>query len=317
MISAKHSQIPTAGPGQNLGHGVVASESDAVDSSGWRVSRVDADRKINKSTIMKQYKLKPDQFADLKFNVEWSTREGPNGKPIPYRTYYYMEQEVEHRAWKLHGGPEAFDAYIDKLRSRRRIRPFLQPDSIASGTSAALDGAVAEDPWALSPALTRMKRKFPIWLWLRCNEALSGDEYSTAEAREGALKTALKQLGSYPPRPASSLPPSESVDALRSLLAAAPRRSDTYDVDCFENNVTGQLYYDWNVGYLERVLHALIDIMQQHGVDDQGWKIARWEVYDRSVKCLGGITLRRSNDETCWDDRREALVGESAQVTQI
>ena len=38
--------------------------------------------------------------------------------------------------------------------------------------------------------------------------------------------------------------------------------------------------FDWNRDYCNEVFHVLIEVVKEHGVGDEGWRSARWEVYD-------------------------------------
>ncbi len=100
---------------------------------------------------------------------------------------------------------------------------------------------------------------------------------------------------SYPVRPAAPLPSSPAVDALREVLAAAPklpRRSDQLGgpVEGLELKDIGwpvdTMWYEWGSGYLHRLFAALDALKEAHGMGEQGWATARWEVYETVRKHL-------------------------------
>ncbi len=136
------------------------------------------------------------------------------------------------------------------------------------------------------------------WLWKAYNDALDrhkndgwyGPEYyySRPRDREGLIASALKLAKTYPPRPAQPLPSSPSVDALRAVLADAPRIADVEwgkEVPGLAFSTTWHPEYDewysWTSEILQPIFEALIGVIEAHGVGDDGWASARWEVYDR------------------------------------
>jgi hypothetical protein len=152
----------------------------------------------------------------------------------------------------------------------------------------------------LPPILQAIRDCFPPgseWLWKRCNEVLDPDDPCSMdmELRERARVLGLVLdnprrgvLTPYPLRPPRSLVSSESVDKLRAILAQAPRvpkdgngedeivglvRHETWDPEW-------DVWYDWTKDYYNDVFQALIEVVKQHGDGDEGWALARWEVYD-------------------------------------
>lgn len=94
---------------------------------------------------------------------------------------------------------------------------------------------------------------------------------------------------SYPVRPAAPLPPSPAVDALREVLAAAPKLPERSDqlggpLEGLELKESGwpeeNMWYEWGSGYLRRLFAALDALTRAHGMGNQGWATARWEVYE-------------------------------------
>jgi hypothetical protein len=111
--------------------------------------------------------------------------------------------------------------------------------------------------------------------------------------RARVLELALNNPGEgtlipYPLRPSGSVPSTESVDNLREILARAPRiPEDGNGYDEIDGMVRYEtfhpewdVWYDWDVTYYDEVFQALIEVVKEHGVGDEGWASARWEVYD-------------------------------------
>jgi len=94
------------------------------------------------------------------------------------------------------------------------------------------------------------------------------------------------------------------VDVLRAVLDRAP--STHYDrppdegMDSHSNGFTGDVTYEWGIQYLGSLFAALIEVINQHGLGDDGWKNIRWEVYDKYAKCLGGIAY--NGEDMGWCD---------------
>jgi len=163
----------------------------------------------------------------------------------------------------------------------------------------------------LPPVLQSVKDRFPAgseWLWKTCNENLdpgwdSLDMELAERARILGLVLDNPRRGAlipYPLRPPpGSLAPSESVDKLRVILARAPRIPQShsgYDevpgMDRHEYwDPEWDVQYDWNSDYRNEILEALIGVVKQHGAGDNGWALARWEVYDTvSIRLSLGFT---------------------------
>ncbi|TFK84289.1 hypothetical protein K466DRAFT_496871 [Polyporus arcularius HHB13444] len=232
--------------------------------------------------------------------------------------YLYNERDVERRAWERHGGPEAFDAYLAKLRERHikkngKSAYFAQPASYEDPKDS-----VQYDHTIGSAALRRAKEEMAPWLWKAYNDALDrhkndgwyGPEYyySRPRDREGLIASALKLAKTYPPRPAQPLPSSPSVDALRAVLADAPRIADVEwgkEVPGLAFSTTWHPEYDewysWTSEILQPIFEALIGVIEAHGVGDDGWASARWEVYDRYAECLQ-VPISYDNYDKRWSD---------------
>ena len=192
-----------------------------------------------------------------------------------------------------------------------------------------------DDVWIVTPGLIRVKPQFPRWLWRTCNDALDKVGISdwdvenhglSKQQREKALTSALKTLvPDYPARPDSLLSPSRSVDKLRDVLDRAPKGTDDKDMESWEDGFSGETDYYWSNAYLEQLFQALIDVIEEHGIE--GWRNARWEVYDKvsdscdhmcwwsltlpvrqHAECLGGISYNE-REETLHDSAFAWLCG--------
>ena len=151
---------------------------------------------------------------------------------------------------------------------------------------------------AVSPILQDVKRRMEPWLWKECIAAINesnlmndhpGSAGLSKRVQEQVMQLALHDFAkSYPPRPKAPLPPSPTVDALRDILKDAPSYPTQEDWgNEFDNlDIGGDTWpdyetkYEWSKEFLGRVFHALRDIIEAHGMGDQGWASARWEVYE-------------------------------------
>jgi hypothetical protein len=109
-----------------------------------------------------------------------------------------------------------------------------------------------------------------------------------------ALSGNQGSLTPYPRRPSVPLASSESIDELRAVLERAPRVPEG---EGFGGDVPGMVVddgcwpdwdisYEWDGKYFDEVFRALIEVVKQHGVGNEGWASARWEVYDTVSICL-------------------------------
>jgi len=192
-------------------------------------------------------------------------------------------------------------------RKKTQHTSFRSHDTMRNNWKTGHMGLWKLDP--LPPILQAVKDRFPPgseWLWKRCNEVLypsqpySMDMKLTDRAR--ALGLALYNPG-WALRPSGSLVSSESVDKLRVILARAPQIPKDGD---WEDEIDGvvrfetwhpewDVWYDWDKTCYDTVFHALIEVVEQHGVGDEGWASAGWEVYDRvSIPFLSTVDANRS-----------------------
>ena len=93
-------------------------------------------------------------------------------------------------------------------------------------------------------------------------------------------------LGLYPSRPRETLAATPPVEALREILARAPELPEHLHAEGVVNGIyastdwaTGNSHHEWCDEYLADLYKALIEVIKSHGIE--GWKIIRWEVYDK------------------------------------
>lgn len=190
----------------------------------------------------------------------------------------------------------------------------------------------AVDQSVQTPTLLRLKSRFPGWLWDKCDKALripeSAEDYMlesfatyriNPQQRETALTLVIDNLPRglelYPPRPDDKLPASTSVDALRSVLEDAPMVSNgsvgvqKYLQHHFDG-FTGVSSFEWTEEYRSMIFDALIAVVNEHGLEEGGWKTVRWEVYDKvSLKLIQLLSLlsNASNRLVCGKYGRDLL----------
>jgi len=52
---------------------------------------------------------------------------------------------------------------------------------------------------------------------------------------------------------------------------------------------TGESSFSWAEKYRDKLLQALIDVIEEHGLGENGWKGVRWEVYDKYAEYIDGV----------------------------
>lgn len=132
------------------------------------------------------------------------------------------------------------------------------------------------------------------WLLDRCELALfevnQSDMGPSPTFWRNGLKAAVRDLPNYPRRSNPPANPSSSFTALYALLSNAPKREAEGPNMMFqEDNYPRQdeRHYFWSRAYITKIFEALIDIIRAHGVGDDGWRAARWLVYDKvSIQVL-------------------------------
>ncbi|TEB28901.1 hypothetical protein FA13DRAFT_1793739 [Coprinellus micaceus] len=107
-------KLPRKSPQKN-------KEADSVDESQWRPTSISAGATINRTNALQVYRLKKDHLDGLSYRMEEKEIMIPGGlKKV--QTFIYSERTIELQAWRLHGGPEGFEAYLQKLRTAHKLR---------------------------------------------------------------------------------------------------------------------------------------------------------------------------------------------------
>ncbi|KAF6752820.1 hypothetical protein DFP72DRAFT_903707 [Ephemerocybe angulata] len=242
-----------------------------LDESNWgRLLKVPPGEKINKDAAKKLYRLR-----------QTSVEVRPGLRP------------VEWMAWRRHGGPDGFQAYLDKLRKRyakshpgkefpvpRAYRPYV-------------------DILTPTPELVALKGKYiqkahgDEWLWDTCSVKLFGHRnYGKL------LVTAFRKLPS-------------------GLLGEAPEKGDYGGPKStrrilarMSNRFPLEIEFYWSHDYLSRIYRALMRIIKAHGTGSSRaliftyFKYRKWE----------GITI---DGETVRDDAFGWLQGRLADEGKI
>jgi len=313
----------------------------ATDPATWPESTIEANERITAGDIDRYYHLAPSVYSALS-RSSYKTGKG-------FTAHLYNEREVERAAWTKYGSPEGYEAHLEDLRQRQAVRnpqkPFLTPslrkksrnsfdaiDITSNGWETGPTGLWKLDP--LPSILQDIKDRFPTgseWLWESCNEKLDPVDPTSMDMklaeRARVLRLVLDNpsqggLAPYPPRPppGSLVSPSESVDKLRMTLAQAPRiPKDGNGMDEIVGMVRYEtwhpewdIWYDWDKNYYNEVFQALIGVVEQHGVGDEGWASARWEVYDTYAECVSGIQYDNWKGERWIDSARRWLDASSS-----
>lgn len=122
--------------------------------------------------------------------------------------------------------------------------------------------------------LVKLKSRFPLWLWRRCNEAVrdpaNGEPRFFGAKLIKVLSSATSDLGTYPTRPTTPIKTLKSIVELRSLLQNAQTRI------AFQGGSQS-----WNPSYLDDLFSTLNVIINKRGLGKGGWETIRWEVYDK------------------------------------
>ncbi|KAH9891857.1 hypothetical protein C8Q73DRAFT_92020 [Cubamyces lactineus] len=220
-----------------------SSDPPPTDPSKWRKSTIPIGQTISKTLAMKTYHLSAADMDELTYT---STETVVNGKFLK-NMYLYNERDVERKAWERRGGPEAFDAYEEKLRSRRDARaanktqstrpaprngerlPTISIARLPPGPSVTEEDIKNLIHVGKSAKLFRIKQQMPQWLWEAYNERLDFVDYAdpypgtaglSRKDREEMMLEALAVSGTYPARPRlpPSPTPSPAIDGLRAVL---------------------------------------------------------------------------------------------------
>ncbi|KAJ6507167.1 hypothetical protein C8R47DRAFT_1066060 [Mycena vitilis] len=268
------------------------SKPDPELESQWRASIIDPNQTINKSAIKTHYRLALPKDSGLKPTIEERVITS-NEKDIPVKMWLYKEREIEYLAWKKHGGPARFEAYRLarlSLANLQEAHERKNPGKLFN-KPVAYGGERAAPPPTLPMVLvdTRVPDPYPIsvkkqlvdmgqaWLWEAANR---GTPHLYMEEGSPSL---LRLAYSYPRWPETSQIFSDSF----TIVGATNRhnvRTSTRD----EN-------------YLEVLFKALITVIREHGED--GWKSARWEVYDTYCECFPEYKLQYDSENKTWSDQ--------------
>ncbi|KAJ7680806.1 hypothetical protein DFH06DRAFT_1120408 [Mycena polygramma] len=257
------------------------SKPDPEPESQCRASTIDPNQTIinNKSAIKSHYRLDLPKDSDLK------------------PTKLYKERDIEYVAWKKHGGPARFETYLAGLQEaherKNTGKPFNKPAAYGGEWAAPSPTLplVLVDRRAPDPYLIHVKQQLVDmgqgWLWEAANRGTPH-----LYMKEGS-PSLLMIACSYPRRPETSqILFSDSFTRLINVL----ERGGDESMQC-ENGCKGYKY--WDEHYLEVLFEALITVIRVHGED--GWKSARWEVYDTYSGCFPGYKLQYKNNT--WSDQ--------------
>ncbi|KAF9482623.1 hypothetical protein BDN70DRAFT_990977 [Pholiota conissans] len=295
---------------------------EVQDRATWRSSRIPPNTTITKGIAMGNYHLNNNEMKGLKFD-ENQTVKRIAGKDQLVAMYLYQERDVELKAWEKYGGPDSFENFLKDKMAKYYAKhgtvpkkPFPKPDTyILAGDPMASGGVyILQRPKNMpsremaTPKLLQIKAQMEArgqkWLWDAVNEAISDREcecdmfYEANIGRRGREELMTDALYlKYPPRPAFP-PPSDSASfaALKNLLeqaASAESRRSAFDggkgLEVHEDGFTGYTSVTWRDRYMTDVYDHLDAVKAEHGAD--GWKMARWIVYDKYVECnVGGFT---------------------------
>ncbi|KAF5340304.1 hypothetical protein D9611_007856 [Ephemerocybe angulata] len=86
-----------------------------TDESTWGPSRISLGRRVNKGEAKKRYDLRDCDFEGLDF-VKVPTPIDKGGRQMVVRSHSYSERDVERAAWRRYGGPDGFQAHLNRLR---------------------------------------------------------------------------------------------------------------------------------------------------------------------------------------------------------
>ncbi|PIL34994.1 hypothetical protein GSI_02781 [Ganoderma sinense ZZ0214-1] len=229
--------VASRSPAADSGDG-CAPYSSQVGEATWRASRVPEDARISKTLALQEYRLKPRDLDGLVFTKKRVIVSG-----YRHDMFLYNEREVERRAWERHGGPEAFDAYLEKLRKRHVAKKgttsrFVQPASYDPEGARATRACYRDrdmtpennpmciypnvvPPWesydeaAVSAERARIQEAMPPWLWEACTRSV--DELYKAQIIYGWLENALSEGGRW-----DELSPMRAALTVTSLYPARP-----------------------------------------------------------------------------------------------
>ncbi|KAF5340293.1 hypothetical protein D9611_007853 [Ephemerocybe angulata] len=317
-----------------------------VDESTWRASSIREGTTINKTAVKDEYRIADPAKLGLKPCWEGLIEKVLYGQLTNVPMTLYDEREVELAAWRKHGGPDGFQAYLKKLHeTQKKNRPnarFLAPSSYYNnlhpggyvGIVSFPATSSSSDRFANTPELRRLRTRMidkargDEWLWKECNDLYSlSDSVAGKNAHERCILTAVELLPAYPPRTPPPAVLSPEFQALKALMEEAPTRGDmnmlgnvippknTHNIRGDEIPWPEDYREYWSTGYLTRIYQALINIIGAHGVGDEGWKAARWMVYDEYRKWDGiHLSLTEAEDNAYGWLQSRLPPGENPQL---
>jgi hypothetical protein len=139
------------------------------------------------------------------------------------------------------------------------------------------------DKWANTPHFKSLKASFPSrWLWAECNMYADKDITLIPKQRYIALRAAPKTLPLYPPRPTDLTNlTSPSIDILQEVLGRAPdSTAEPTEGLATTSNPSEDGHTVWGDEYLDDLFTALIGVVRDDGLGEDGWRTIRWLVYD-------------------------------------
>ncbi|KAJ7448603.1 hypothetical protein B0H11DRAFT_2332968 [Mycena galericulata] len=298
-----------------------------VDESLWRESTISDDQTISKTLALRQYRISASHLAELKFTKDHTIitvfdkhADAMVDRMVPM--ILYSEREVERIAWRIRGGPEAFQIYLDERREKyAKTHPgkeFPEPDAYKRDNITGGVSIIQPSPWkahvdpsASTPKLFKLKQRYidlgRLWLWLAANKGIELRDDVRGRDKETALEhRSLTGPDAYPRRPALVAPDSFSYIQLRGVLSRAA--SDQDHLDSYEDHCEGETTWSWKKSYMEELFKALIAVIYEHGIEGVGWKSARWEVYDRHSSCIQPLSFFRRENKW-YDDAKDWLQG--------
>lgn len=221
-----------------------------------------------------------------------------------HRMYLYSERDVELASWRKYGGPEGFRAHLIRCLDEY-IKKHGNTDGFEEPDTCPVKPPPPDHSWDVVVSLHHQidaKASGCDWLWKRCTE-ISMEWYDwlwepPVDVDQIAfLESAVKHLPQYPPRTAPSdiAMSTASFLALKEVLSEAPGLEercfgyDTPNLRYSYDGFTGEEDLEWNDHYFSRVYERLIDVVREHG--SEGWKDARWMIYDTYSQSMSGITI--------------------------
>ncbi|TFK84282.1 hypothetical protein K466DRAFT_602127 [Polyporus arcularius HHB13444] len=297
-----------------------------VDTYGWNTA-LPRDCKLHKSAVLAQYQLTYEDIEDF----DYETKRRGDGY-----MHLYGEREIEWKAWEVHGGPDGLWHLLRLARKQHAHsgsrKPFPCPYEYTKGRPYDLDlrsPPCCDRYLAGNPIMFAAKADLPPWFWLECNVAIdralyngerpSGEPGSATRERLYAISAAQKFFHRHSARysgcPARPLdlghrlgPKPYALWTFRGLLQEAPTISATLrDTDASGPPRDRLLFHaasadcQWGRGYLEELFGKLCRLVKELGLEDDGWKSLRWEIYHKFASSVDG-GLRYDGRRRYWTD---------------